>query len=170
MTDEGLLVESQRRIQESMHTLIGNLLGQGASEESWEADLAQIRYESEESWERCNAFLFAYTAARFGSQRPVVETERGAALDKFLRDFVGAVRDERFGDALATWLQAPGVNPRAAAMAKQTAMLTAVIDHLRAAPVVVASGVVLPAPYPGEVWIEYTPEVAALGTSEPPQL
>lgn len=167
MTDDTLLADSQARIQDSMQKLIGDLLGQGASEEVWEADLARIRYESEESWERCNAFLFAYTAARFAATLP----SDGDAPDaealhvEFATPFVDAVRAERFEGALQLWLAAPGTNPRAAAMAKQTAMLTVILDRLRPS-FPAASHPILPASYPFTVWIEYTPEVPQLGTEE----
>lgn len=167
MTDDTLLADSQARIQGSMEKLVGDLLAQGATEEVWETDLARIRYESEESWERCNAFLFGYTAARFAATLPSsADGPDAEALHvEFATPFIHAVRDERFEEALALWLAAPGTNPRAAAMAKQTAMLTAILERVRCS-FPAGARPLLGAAYPFTVWIEYTHTAPSLGTEE----
>lgn len=152
MEPNALLQESQQRIQTSMVELIGRLLAERASESVWEEDLARIRYESEESWEHCNAFLFAFTAARFASPAAPASDD---PIASFLADFVTAVHAEDADRAVEVWTDPPVLNPRAAAAAKQTAMLTAAIQGLRNADLP-ASGTALPAPYPREVWLEFT--------------
>ncbi|NQX37050.1 hypothetical protein [Herbiconiux sp. VKM Ac-2851] len=153
MERNALLQQTQQRIQASMVELISRLLTDQASESVWEEDLARIRFESEESWQHCNAFLLAYTAARFSAHptNPITDSADGL-LDQFTVDFVAAVQSEDADRAIELWTDPPVLNPRAAAATKQTSMLTAVIQHLRSS--AGSRTLPLPAAFPREVWLE----------------
>lgn len=159
MVEADLLLESQQRIQVSMEVTLAGLLGRRAGEQEWEAELAQARYASEESWEHCNAFLFAYTVARqLYSLEPERSIPSNGDYSGFVASFVGCVGRGDADGAISVWTSAPVPNPRASAAAKQTAMLTALIQELRTAGM--AGAVVqpfgLPPTYPKAVWIEFT--------------
>lgn len=155
MNDDGRLLVAQQHVQTSMEELISSLLADASPSEVWEAEFARVRFESEAAWEHCNAFLLAFTAARFvpvGAAPP-----RGDFYGEFVGDFVDAARRGDADRAINLWTNPPTQNPRASASVKQTTLASEVLAYIRTTghqspgPLVPVS-----APYPVEVWIEFT--------------
>ncbi|NEN04693.1 hypothetical protein G3T36_02305 [Diaminobutyricibacter tongyongensis] len=90
---------SQRYVQTFTEGVIATLIGERADEREWRDRIASIRFASDETWERCNAFLFAYTVARYLAGSPRSED------DYFADGFVEAVARGASHDALEIWVR-----------------------------------------------------------------
>lgn len=146
--EESLLTDTQLRVQQHFHRVATDLLRQSADEIEWDEWTASVRYSSEETWLRCNAFLLGHTLARLLVGRGPSPT---APRDGWVDAFTAAVA---VGDAdaeLVLWASIPAENPRADALTRSTAALWLLTESLRdSRPLNDAR----PGPFPRAVWLE----------------
>lgn len=145
--EEALLTDTQLKVQQHFHRTASDLLARQADEIEWEEWVASIRYSSEETWLRCNAFLLGHTLARLLAGRgPSSPAQR----DPWVEAFVAVVAAHDTESELVLWVSVPTQNPRADALTRSTAALWLLTEALRdSRPLNEAR----PGPFPRAVWL-----------------
>lgn len=169
MEDLNLLAAAQQPLQRELLQIARQLLDPGTSDDDRGEVISRLRDESEDAWERCNAFLLAYAISRCCAP---AGPDDGARVhtglhDGFADEFIDAVASALPALALERWTHPPMSVPPVSPMAKQTAMLVAVLD----AAIRRQAG---PSPQPSVeaflegVWIELSDDPEHVGVSTEP--
>lgn len=150
MTDPDTpLALTQASVQSYFEANLESLLSSHAGQLDWEEWLASVRFSSEETWLRCNAFLLAHTMARYlACSTP---TGGHAARDPWLQAFVASVALGDTGAERLLWLSAPVADPIADDGVRYSAVLWSMCLALRTSRLIDGAR---PGPYPHSVWFE----------------
>ncbi|NUU07266.1 hypothetical protein [Leifsonia sp. C5G2] len=146
--DEALAV-TQANVQSYFAASLEALLGDAADQIAWEEWVASVRFASEETWFRCNAFLLAHTLGRFLARSAPGEPD--APRDDWLDAFVGAVASGDARAELVLWASAPVDNPVANDSVRFSAALWSMCTALRTSRPLDGAR---PGPFTEPVWLD----------------
>ena len=168
--DLNLLEAAQRPLQNELLQTARRLLDAGTSDDDRADAISRLRDESEDAWERCNAFLLAYAISRCCEPAETVDDRgvRAGLHDRFADEFIDAVASGLPALALECWTHPPMLIPPLPPMAKQTAMLVAVLDEAIRRQTRRTSPQALVDAFPDGVWIELSDDPAHVGVNTEP--
>lgn len=150
MTDaDTALTITQANVQSYFASSVESLLSAGADQIAWEEWVASIRFSSEETWFRCNAFLLAHTLGRFLARSAPADAQ--SPRDAWLDAFVAAVASGDVRAELVLWSSAPVDNPVANDDVRFSAVLWSMCVALRTSRPLNGAR---PGPYPEPVWFD----------------
>lgn len=150
MTDpDTALAATQANVQSYFAATAETLLSANADQIAWEEWVASVRFSSEETWYRCNAFLLAHTLGRFlaRSVPPRPDVQR----DQWVESFVAAVAAGDTSAELVLWTSMPVENPTANDAVRYSAVVWTLCQTLRTARPIDGAR---PELYPHSVWFD----------------
>lgn len=150
MTDpDTALTVTQANVQSYFASSLETLLRTGAGQIAWEEWVASVRFSSEETWFRCNAFLLAHTLGRFLARSAPGDPR--SPRDSWLDAFVAAVAAGDSRAELVLWSSAPVENPMASPDVRFSAVLSSMCTALRTSRQLDGAR---PGLYPDPVWFD----------------